>query len=111
MPVRKMSVRLKGRWGEMIPFRTGNGVLFVSSDYVKVIADVEGVEWYLRALDGGSMMVAKYGFETVACMAVETQWISEETAEDIRAAADKVSTLWEKNRREEMQRNGQKQTI
>lgn len=107
----EMSVRLKGRWGEMIPFNTENGVMFVDADYVKVIADVDGLEWYLRTLDGGNMMVAKYGFETVACMAVETSWMSEETEEDIRAAAGKVSTLWEKKRREEMQRNGQQQTI
>lgn len=110
-PAAEMCVRLKGRWGEMIPFSTECGVEFVSADYVKVIADADGVEWSMRTLDGGNLMVAKCGFEAVACMAVETAWISEEAAEDLRVAADKVRTLWEKKRREDMQRNGEQQTI
>lgn len=111
-PASMMSVMLNTREGNLIPFYTHHGVVFINEKYRKVIQDIKTVDWWLRELPyGGKVIIAKNGFQNVACICVEQYCFGEDEAEDLRDISNEATTLCERKREEDKRRHGEQQTM
>lgn len=86
-------------------------VYFVNNDYRKVIGGENGVDWWVRDLGSGKVIVAKRGYQNVGCMSAETMWANELKTDTLSEIASEARRLYTAAKEAELKKDGQQQTM
>lgn len=86
-------------------------IVFVDNAYRKVLGDEKQLEWWVRDMDNGCVVVATRGYQLVGCMSVERSWVDDYVVDHLAEIAAVAARMNEAKKAEEKNRDGEQQRM
>ena len=84
-------------------------IVFLNNAYRKVVSDEKSVEWWLRKLDSGMVVVATRGYQFIGCATVERNWVDDKVVDILSDVATVAAHMNEAKKDEAKKRDGEQQ--
>lgn len=86
-------------WAKILSVYTQSGLLFINADYKRVIEKEKDVTWWSRTLPSGAVvLVAKKGYQAIASIMPETNWMTEGLCDDLWHIAQAARNAFERQK-------------
>lgn len=89
----------------------GGEIVFVDNAYRKVLGDEKQLEWWVRDVGSGCVVVDTRGYQFVGCMPVERAWVDDYVVDHLADIAVVAARMNEAKKAEEKNRDGEQQRM